>query len=77
MGNIHTVGPNESLVVSGGCCGSTRKALVVGGWLFRRNLPVSSPWVDWKLRVAWWSGEVARVMIGGAWRRRSPMINDQ
>ncbi|CAG2120157.1 unnamed protein product, partial [Medioppia subpectinata] len=32
MGNIHTVGPNESLVVSGGCCGSTKKLLVVGGW---------------------------------------------
>lgn len=32
MGNIHTVGPNESLVVSGGCCGSTKKILVVGGW---------------------------------------------
>ncbi|XP_054155157.1 flotillin-2-like [Oppia nitens] len=32
MGNIHTVGPNESLVVSGGCCGSTKKQLVVGGW---------------------------------------------
>ncbi|KAG1714667.1 Flotillin-2 [Nymphon striatum] len=32
MGNIHTVGPNEALVVSGGCCGSTGKKMVVGGW---------------------------------------------
>jgi len=32
MGNIHTVGPNEALVVSGGCCGSTGKTKVIGGW---------------------------------------------
>lgn len=32
MGNIHTVGPNEALIVSGGCCGSTKKVTVVGGW---------------------------------------------
>lgn len=32
MGNIYTVGPNEALVVSGGCCGSTTKTTVVGGW---------------------------------------------
>ncbi|XP_045465792.1 flotillin-2 isoform X2 [Harmonia axyridis] len=32
MGNIYTVGPNEALVVSGGCCGSTKKVTVVGGW---------------------------------------------
>lgn len=32
MGNVHTVGPNEALVVSGGCCGSTNRNLVVGGW---------------------------------------------
>lgn len=32
MGNIHTVGPNEALVVSGGCCGSLDKRTVVGGW---------------------------------------------
>jgi flotillin len=32
MGNIHTVGPNEALIVSGGCCGSTRKRTIVGGW---------------------------------------------
>lgn len=32
MGNIHTVGPNEALIVSGGCCGSTQKVTIVGGW---------------------------------------------
>ncbi|XP_045600658.1 flotillin-2 [Procambarus clarkii] len=32
MGNIHTVGPNEALVVSGGCCGATTKKTIVGGW---------------------------------------------
>ncbi|XP_056264533.1 flotillin-2a isoform X2 [Pseudoliparis swirei] len=32
MGNCHTVGPNEALVVSGGCCGSDQKSYVVGGW---------------------------------------------
>ncbi|XP_054858053.1 flotillin-2 isoform X3 [Eublepharis macularius] len=32
MGNCHTVGPNEALVVSGGCCGSDRKQYVDGGW---------------------------------------------
>jgi len=32
MGNIHTVGPNEALVVSGGSLGSTSKKTVVGGW---------------------------------------------
>uniref|UniRef100_A0A6A7G060 Flotillin-2-like isoform X2 n=1 Tax=Hirondellea gigas TaxID=1518452 RepID=A0A6A7G060_9CRUS len=32
MGNIHTVGPNEALVVSGGCCGATAKKTIVGGW---------------------------------------------
>lgn len=26
------MGPNEALVVSGGCCGSTKKVTVVGGW---------------------------------------------
>jgi len=31
MGNIHT-GPNEALVVSGGCCGSTGKKKVIGGY---------------------------------------------
>merc|ERR1712212_187485 len=33
MGNIHTVGPNEALIVSGGCAGgSESKVIVVGGW---------------------------------------------
>ncbi|XP_014676023.1 PREDICTED: flotillin-2-like [Priapulus caudatus] len=32
MGNIHTVGPNEALVVSGGCCGADKKIMVIGGW---------------------------------------------
>ncbi|XP_026811051.1 flotillin-2 [Rhopalosiphum maidis] len=32
MGQIHTVGPNKALIVSGGCCGSTRRTTVVGGW---------------------------------------------
>ncbi|XP_070573029.1 flotillin-2-like isoform X1 [Ptychodera flava] len=32
MGNCHTVGPNEALVVSGGCCGATSKKTVIGGW---------------------------------------------
>ncbi|XP_059403823.1 flotillin-2a-like isoform X1 [Carassius carassius] len=32
MGNCHTVGPNEALVVSGGCCGSDEKRYTVGGW---------------------------------------------
>ncbi|XP_058019923.1 flotillin-2 isoform X1 [Ahaetulla prasina] len=32
MGNCHTVGPNEALVVSGGCCGSDDKQYIYGGW---------------------------------------------
>uniref|UniRef100_A0A9J8A768 Flotillin n=1 Tax=Cyprinus carpio carpio TaxID=630221 RepID=A0A9J8A768_CYPCA len=32
MGNCYTVGPNEALVVSGGCCGSDEKTYTVGGW---------------------------------------------
>ncbi|XP_063002478.1 flotillin-2 isoform X1 [Elgaria multicarinata webbii] len=32
MGNCHTVGPNEALVVSGGCCGSDEKQYIYGGW---------------------------------------------
>ncbi|XP_075677499.1 flotillin-2 [Dermatophagoides pteronyssinus] len=32
MGNINTVGPNEALIVSGGCCRPTKKNYVVGGW---------------------------------------------
>lgn len=34
MGNIHTCGPNEALVVSGGCCGSQKKRTIVGGYAF-------------------------------------------
>lgn len=32
MGNIYTVGPNEALVVSGGCLGQRAKRTIVGGW---------------------------------------------
>ncbi|VDK57754.1 unnamed protein product [Anisakis simplex] len=32
MGNINTVGPNEALVISGGCCGSMSKKMIIGGW---------------------------------------------
>lgn len=33
MGQIHTVGPNRALIVSGGCVGGQdRKKMVVGGW---------------------------------------------
>merc|ERR1711936_481507 len=32
MGNIHTCGPNETLVISGGCFGSTGKNMVTGSW---------------------------------------------
>jgi flotillin len=32
MGNIYTVGPNEALVVSGGCFGQRSKRTIVGGW---------------------------------------------
>lgn len=32
MGNIHTVGPNKALVVSGGCNGAAKKVIVVGSW---------------------------------------------
>ncbi|ESO09353.1 hypothetical protein HELRODRAFT_185339 [Helobdella robusta] len=32
MGNIHTVGPNEALVISGGCCGAQNKRTIIGGW---------------------------------------------
>eukprot|EP00794_Sanderia_malayensis_P014270 gene14270-15757_t len=34
MGNIYTVGPNEALVVSGGCGGGNNKRTIVGGWAF-------------------------------------------
>ena len=32
MGNIHTTGPNEALVVSGGCLNSSGKNITIGGW---------------------------------------------
>jgi len=32
MGNVYTTGPNEAMIISGGCCGSTSKNTVVGGW---------------------------------------------
>eukprot|EP00092_Neocalanus_flemingeri_P034460 GFUD01037471.1.p1 GENE.GFUD01037471.1~~GFUD01037471.1.p1 ORF type:complete len:431 (+),score=178.34 GFUD01037471.1:236-1528(+) len=32
MGNIHTCGPNECIVISGGCFGSTGKNMVTGSW---------------------------------------------
>nr|CAB3246488.1 flotillin-2 [Phallusia mammillata] len=32
MGNCHTTGPNQALVVSGGCCGADGKKYVIGGW---------------------------------------------
>lgn len=32
MGNIHTVGPNEALVISGGCCGTKAVRTIIGGW---------------------------------------------
>lgn len=39
MGNIHTVGPNEALIVSGGgCCGRTKKRTIVGGWAWTWSL---------------------------------------
>ncbi|XP_065188784.1 flotillin-2a-like [Sycon ciliatum] len=32
MGAIHTTGPNEALVLSGGCIGSQEKRMIVGGY---------------------------------------------
>jgi len=32
MGNIHNVGPNEALILTGGCCGSTSQRTRVSGW---------------------------------------------
>merc|ERR1712002_1046709 len=32
MGNIHTWGPNEAVIVSGGCFGSSGKNMVTGSW---------------------------------------------
>ncbi|XP_074636713.1 flotillin-2a-like [Acropora palmata] len=34
MGNCHTVGPNEALVRSGGCCGNDAKKTVIGGYVW-------------------------------------------
>ncbi|OTF84009.1 hypothetical protein BLA29_013144 [Euroglyphus maynei] len=35
MGNIHVVGPNEALIITGGlgcCCHSTQKRIIIGSW---------------------------------------------
>jgi len=32
MGNIHTCGPNDCIVISGGCFGSSGKNMVTGSW---------------------------------------------
>jgi len=32
MGNVHTCGPNECIVISGGCFGSSGKNMVTGSW---------------------------------------------
>lgn len=32
MGQVHTAGPNEALVLSGGCFGSQEKRTAIGGW---------------------------------------------
>ena len=32
MGNCNTVGPNEALVISGGCCGGKNKKYIHGGY---------------------------------------------
>ncbi|XP_067648734.1 flotillin-2-like [Haliotis asinina] len=32
MGNIYTTGPNEALVISGGCCGAEGRKYIIGGW---------------------------------------------
>ena len=32
MGNVCTCGPNEAMIVSGGCSGSDQKITIVGGW---------------------------------------------
>lgn len=34
MGLIYTVGPNEALIVSGGCCNANKRVVVVGGWAY-------------------------------------------
>lgn len=37
MGNIAVVGPDEAVIVSGGCLSSTKKKMIIGGWA----------WVGW------------------------------
>jgi len=32
MGNVHTCGPNECIVISGGCFGNTGKNMITGSW---------------------------------------------
>ena len=35
MGNVHTSGPNEALIVSGGCANAQeRKLVIVGSWVW-------------------------------------------
>lgn len=38
MGNIQTVGPNEAIIASGGCCRPSRKQIIVGGWCWNTFL---------------------------------------
>ncbi|XP_055343698.1 flotillin-2-like [Paramacrobiotus metropolitanus] len=48
MGNIHTTGPNELLVVSGGCCGAERRTVIrESGWAWA-----------W-----WWVSDVSRLTL--------------
>lgn len=35
MGNIQTTGPNEALIVSGGCCRPAKRQIIVGGWCWK------------------------------------------
>ena len=32
MGSIHSVGPNQAVVISGGCCAARGSRIVVGGY---------------------------------------------
>eukprot|EP00127_Corallochytrium_limacisporum_P004983 Clim_evm6s196 gene=Clim_evmTU6s196 len=32
MGQVHTVGPNEALVLTGGCMGHKGRRIIIGGW---------------------------------------------
>ena len=34
MGNINVTGPDEAVIVSGGCCGGSAKKYKVHGWLW-------------------------------------------